>query len=76
MGCGIQYFVPEAEHEKLPFFSEDIYFTADAIIDNREELMDKYNIPVSNVRTHYEVSGNSKGWRVFLSTTYPHTRVP
>ena len=23
-------------------------------------LMDKYNIPVSNVRTHYEVSGNSK----------------
>lgn len=44
MGCGIQYFVPEAEYEKLPMFSEDIYFTADAIIDNREELMDKYNV--------------------------------
>ena len=41
MGCGIQYFVPEAKNEVLPIVDEDrgIFFTADAIIDNRRELL-------------------------------------
>lgn len=44
MGCGIQYFVPEAEKEQLPYGNEGIYFTADAVLDNRKELTDKLGI--------------------------------
>ena len=41
IGCGIQYFTPEAKKEVLPIIDEErgIFFTADAIIDNREELL-------------------------------------
>lgn len=49
MGCGIQYFVPEAVHESLPFSEEDIFFTADAVLDNREELLRMLNMPVDEV---------------------------
>lgn len=40
-GCGIQYFTPEAKKELLPIADEanGIYFTADVILDNREELL-------------------------------------
>lgn len=38
MGCGIQYFVPEAKAEQLPFSEDTIYYTADVVLDNREEL--------------------------------------
>ena len=38
MGCGIQYFVPEAKGEQLPFAEEAIYYTADVVLDNKEEL--------------------------------------
>ena len=35
-GCGIQYFTREATKEKLPVVAEEIYFTADVVLDNRE----------------------------------------
>lgn len=38
-GCGIQYFTEEAENELLPIVDGDIIFTADCVIDNREELI-------------------------------------
>lgn len=40
-GCGIQYITQEAQHEVLPVFDAEngIYFTADCILDNREELI-------------------------------------
>lgn len=43
MGCGIQYFTPEAEKEVLPIIDveEGIYFDADVVLDNREELLKK-----------------------------------
>ena len=41
LGCGIQYFTKEAEGEKLPIAEEEIYFTADVVLDNREELYKK-----------------------------------
>lgn len=41
MGCGIQYITQEAQHEVLPVFDAEngIFFTADCILDNREELI-------------------------------------
>ena len=41
LGCGIQYFTPEARMEILPVVNEEdeIYFTADVVLDNREELL-------------------------------------
>lgn len=38
LGCGIQYFVPEAVKEQLPYTGEGIYFDADVVLDNRQEL--------------------------------------
>ena len=38
MGCGIQYFVPEAKGEQLPYTEDGIFYTADLVLDNREEL--------------------------------------
>lgn len=40
-GCGIQYFNKEAEQEQLPFYDEKnkIFMTADAVLDNRAELI-------------------------------------
>lgn len=53
MGCGIQYITEESLSEVLPFHDEkDKYIiTADAIIDNREELLNElclYNKDVSD----------------------------
>lgn len=42
--CGIQYFVPEAKKEKLPYSAENIFYTADVVLDNREELCGKIGI--------------------------------
>ena len=41
MGCGVQYIHVESPREPLPVCDEDagIYFTADCIVDNREELI-------------------------------------
>jgi asparagine synthase (glutamine-hydrolysing) len=46
LGCGIQYCTPESLKEKLPLYDENrrISITADAIIDNREELFAVFNI--------------------------------
>ena len=45
-GCGIQYLTKEATSEKLPYYNEDngYYLTADAILDNRAELIEKLDI--------------------------------
>lgn len=41
MGCGLQHITKESKYEILPFFDmeRNIYFTADCIIDNRNELL-------------------------------------
>lgn len=46
LGCGIQYVTPESKLEKLPFYDENnlLSITADAIIDNREELFSVFSI--------------------------------
>ena len=46
MGCGIQYFTPEAEKEQLPFANDATIFNADVVLDNRKELLEalKYDI--------------------------------
>ncbi len=44
MACGVQYFTPEAKDEILPIVEKGKFFTADVMLDNREELfriMDK-----------------------------------
>ena len=38
-GCGIQYFTPEAHFEKLPLTNDSYIFTADVMLDNRDELI-------------------------------------
>lgn len=37
-GCGVQFVTEESRREKLPSCEQDIWFTADCILDNREEL--------------------------------------
>ncbi len=44
MGCGLQYFVPEAEKEQMPYVSEGIFFDADVVLDNRSEICDMLGI--------------------------------
>lgn len=48
MGCGIQYFTKEAKYEVLPIYEDGIYFDADVVLDNREELMGILNITDKN----------------------------
>lgn len=49
MGCGIQYITPESENEILPYFDkgENLIITADAIIDNRDELIEQLELEES-----------------------------
>lgn len=46
MGCGIQHITKEAESENLPIVdkSNDFILNADAILDNREELLKMLNM--------------------------------
>ncbi|WP_379137815.1 asparagine synthase-related protein [Paenibacillus sp. sgz500958] len=46
MGCGIRYNTPESRIERLPRSSDNLAYaiTADAIIDNRAELMREFGI--------------------------------
>lgn len=44
MGCGIQYFTPEARVEKMPIHKRNIYYTADVVLDNRETLCKRLGI--------------------------------
>lgn len=41
MGCGIQHITKESHHEILPIFDyeHNIFFTADCLLDNRDELL-------------------------------------
>ncbi len=45
MGCGIQYITKEAQKEVLPIFDSEnrIFFNADCILDNRDELISLLN---------------------------------
>ena len=45
-GCHAQWITPEAVDERLPFYDHErsLVITADAIIDNREELFEKLQI--------------------------------
>ena len=51
MGCELQYFTVEARNEVLPIVDEEhhIMFTADCVIDNREELMQELAISDTSI---------------------------
>ncbi len=44
-GCGIQYITKESLNEQLPYYhnEQEVYFTADCILDNRKELLNLLN---------------------------------
>ena len=50
LGNAIQYITPESKLEKLPYYDKNnlLLITADAIIDNREELFNCFNITQEN----------------------------
>lgn len=52
-GCHAQWITPESVGEKLPYYDEErqLVITADAIIDNREELFESLHIPHSKKKT-------------------------
>lgn len=52
LGCHAQYITPESENELLPYYDEqaELAITADAIIDNRQELFDRLAIPIGRRR--------------------------
>lgn len=45
-GCGIQYITKEAVDEILPYYDEErrLFYTADCMLDNRNELMEKLQL--------------------------------
>ncbi|WPC43294.1 asparagine synthase-related protein [Clostridium sp. JS66] len=49
LGSVIKYITPESSLEKLPYFQSEngLVINADAIIDNRRELLSLFNIPVT-----------------------------
>lgn len=51
MGCGLQYITEESEREILPYYDEEnkVFITADAIIDNREELIKLLELNIADV---------------------------
>ncbi|MBR5994193.1 MAG: hypothetical protein IK018_10340 [Lachnospiraceae bacterium] len=44
MGCGLQYFTPESKNEKLPTEQKGVFYTADAVLDNRAEMCAKLGV--------------------------------
>ena len=46
IGCGIQYITEEAKKELLPYYDEEhgLFYTADCMLDNRNELMKKLSL--------------------------------
>ena len=52
MGCGIQYFVPEAREEQLPYTEDGIFYTADVVLDNREELCKRLKLSKEESRNN------------------------
>ncbi|MCV9888147.1 asparagine synthase-related protein [Metabacillus halosaccharovorans] len=53
LGCHFQWITPESIGETLPYFDyhRQIAITADAIIDNREELLDRLQVEKSQWRS-------------------------
>ncbi|WP_338789124.1 lasso peptide isopeptide bond-forming cyclase [Metabacillus sp. FJAT-53654] len=49
LGCHVQWITPESVGEKLPFYDEErkIAITADAIIDNRDELFERLQVSIN-----------------------------
>lgn len=39
MECGLQYITKESRSEKMPFVQDDVFYTADVLLDNRQELI-------------------------------------
>lgn len=39
MACGLQFITAESSHEQLPLHRNNIFLTADCLLDNREELL-------------------------------------
>lgn len=48
IGCAVQYFSQFAKNEQLPLVEDGIYFTADMLIDNREELLPKLSLDLDS----------------------------
>ncbi|MFD1040634.1 lasso peptide isopeptide bond-forming cyclase [Virgibacillus byunsanensis] len=53
LGCHAQWITPESIGEQLPYYDYDhqLTITADAIIDNREELFDKLQVDIAKRKT-------------------------
>ncbi|MEH7096701.1 lasso peptide isopeptide bond-forming cyclase [Neobacillus vireti] len=53
LGCHAQWITPESVGEKLPYYDHErkLAITADAIIDNREELFEKLQVKKNNRET-------------------------
>ena len=53
LGCHAQWITPESVGEKLPYYDHErkLAITADAIIDNREELFEKLQIKMHDRKT-------------------------
>lgn len=47
MACGMQHFTEESLSEVLPFSTQQLMMTADAILDNREQLIQELNLKVN-----------------------------
>ncbi|QYR20614.1 asparagine synthetase B [Paenibacillus sp. sptzw28] len=49
LGCHAGWITPESVHERLPYYDEEtmLAITADAIIDNRNELFDRLEVEVN-----------------------------
>lgn len=47
-GCGLQHITSESLQEKIPYEDDELLITADAIIDNRNELLEKLNLNEHN----------------------------
>lgn len=44
LGCALQYVNREAEKECYPYHTDDFYMVADAVVDNRKELQQKFSM--------------------------------
>ncbi|MEH7545746.1 asparagine synthase-related protein [Neobacillus vireti] len=53
LGCHAQWITPESVGEKLPYYDHQrkLAITADAIIDNREELFERLQVKISDRKT-------------------------
>lgn len=47
IGCGIQFFTPEAHGEVLPIIDSEsqVFFAGDILLDNRQELIERLQLP-------------------------------